>query len=64
MLIEKPMMVVRGAFQFVLKSVAKAMHTLGFIETNWKAGPTDGLGAMVGAWSCEAEAGVPLPRPN
>ena len=49
-------LVVRGAFQFGLKSVAKAMHTHGLIETDWEAGPTDGLGAMVGAWSCAAEA--------
>ena len=32
------------------------MHALGCIETDWEAGPTDGLGAMVGAWSCALEA--------
>ena len=53
---EEPL-VIQGAFQFGLKSVAKAMHTLGLIETAWEAGPTDGLGAMAGAWSCAAEAG-------
>ena len=27
----------------------------GVVETRWQAGPTDGLGAMVGAWSCQQE---------
>ncbi len=48
--------VVRGAFDFGLKDVANAMHSHGLIETLWKEGPTDGLGAMVGAWSCATEA--------
>ena len=52
---EEPV-VVRGAMGFGLKAVAKAMHSLGYIETDWEAGPTDGLGAMVGAWSCAEEA--------
>ncbi len=47
---------VRGAFGFGLKAVAKAMHSHGLIETLWDSGPTDGLGAMVGAWSCHREA--------
>ena len=47
---------VRGAFNYSLKSVAKAMHAHGLIETVWGDGPTDGLGAMVGAWWCDAEA--------
>lgn len=47
---------VRGAFGFGLKAVAKAMHQHDLIETSWEDGPTDGLGAMVGAWSCAAEA--------
>ncbi len=47
---------VRGAFGFGLKPIAKAMKQHGLIETTWGDGPTDGLGAMVGAWSCEAEA--------
>lgn len=41
------------------------MHQRGLIETVWGEGPVDGLGAMVGAWWCEAEAartGVPLPE--
>jgi hypothetical protein len=47
---------VRGAFDFKLKSVAKAMHAAGLIETTWGEGPTDGMGAMVGAWWCDGEA--------
>jgi hypothetical protein len=47
---------VRGAFNFSLKSIAQAMHAAGLIETNWSDGPTDGLGAMVGAWWCAREA--------
>ena len=47
---------VRGAFDFSLKSLAKGMHAAGLIETTWGDGPTDGMGAMVGAWWCDAEA--------
>jgi hypothetical protein len=47
---------VQGAFDFGLKSIAKAMHAHGLIETSWGDGPTDGLGAMVGAWWCDGEA--------
>ncbi len=32
------------------------MHALGYITTELAAGPADGLGAMVGAWSCAREA--------
>ena len=49
-------LVVRGAFGFGLKAVASALHDHGLIDTAWDAGPTDGLGAMVGAWSCSSEA--------
>lgn len=55
--------VVRGAMGFGLKAVAQAMHSHGLIETRWTDGPTDGLGAMVGAWYCldaAAEAGCSL----
>ncbi|MFC1610307.1 DEAD/DEAH box helicase [Myxococcota bacterium] len=48
--------VVRGALAFGLKAIAKAMHGHGLIETNWGDGPTDGLGAMVGAWTAAREA--------
>lgn len=54
---------VTGAFNFGLKSIAKALHAAGLIETTWADGPTDGLGAMIGAWWCDAEArrlGVPM----
>lgn len=55
--------VVRGALNFGLKSIAKALRELGLIESSWDDSPLDGLGAMVGAWWCEGEAerlGVPL----
>ena len=48
--------IIRGAFGFGLKSIASSMKNLGFIETEWGAGPTDGLGAMVGAWFGANEA--------
>jgi hypothetical protein len=48
--------VVRGALGFGLKAIGKALHKHGLIKTHWEDGPTDGLGAMVGAWSAAAEA--------
>lgn len=48
--------VVRGALGFGLKAVARALHAHGLIETVWQDGPADGLGAMVGAWRCAAQA--------
>jgi predicted RecB family nuclease len=54
-----------GAFGFGLKAVAKALRRHGLIETEWTDGPTDGLGAMIGAWWCHHEAarqGVPMPH--
>lgn len=47
---------VKGALAFGLKAVAKAMHKHGFITKEWTNGPGDGLGAMVGAWRCDAKA--------
>lgn len=47
---------IRGAFGYGLKAIAKAMNAHGLIPTTWEDGPTDGLGAMVGAWSSDAEA--------
>ena len=47
---------VRGALGFGLKAVANALHSHGLIATNWNDSPVDGLGAMVGAWRCDAEA--------
>jgi predicted RecB family nuclease len=41
------------------------MHRAGLIGTTWTDGPVDGLGAMIGAWACDAEAqetGVTLPQ--
>ena len=52
---EEPV-VVRGALGFGLKAIAKSMHAQGLIETSWGDGPTDGLGAMVGAWTAAHEA--------
>ena len=47
---------VKGAMNFGLKSIAKSMFKHGLIETNWADGVADGLGAMTGAWWCDAEA--------
>ena len=55
--------VVRGSLGFKLKPIAKAMKKLGLINTEWSDGPTDGLGAMVGAWFAAKEAlesGIPM----
>ncbi len=46
-----------GAQDLGLKSVAKALHAEGLIETLWGDSKMDGQGAMVGAWRCDAEAG-------
>ena len=54
--VRKGPLVVHGAFSFGLKGIAKGMHAAGLIETTWGDGPTDGLGAMIGAWWCDAEA--------
>ena len=48
--------VIKGQWGFGLKTVAKAMHAAGLIETTWDEGPGDGMGAMVGAIRCDAEA--------
>jgi hypothetical protein len=47
---------VTGAFNFGLKTIAKAMYDAGLIQTTWKDGPTDGLGAMTATWSAAREA--------
>ena len=54
--VKKEPVVVRGALNFGLKSVARALHSHGLIDTPWDAGVTDGLGAMAGAWHCAKEA--------
>lgn len=48
--------VVKGPMGFGLKTVAKSLKQHGLIETAWEDNFTDGLGAMVGAWSCYDEA--------
>ena len=48
--------VVKGAWGFGLKAVVKAMHRHKLIKTDWADSPVDGLGAMVGAWHCDAKA--------
>ena len=48
--------VVQGSLAFGLKAVATALYSHRLIETNWADSPVDGLGAMVGAWSCDEEA--------
>jgi hypothetical protein len=56
---------VAGAFGFGLKAIANGMHRAGLIETTWTDGPADGMGAMLGAWWCDAEAertGATLPE--
>ena len=44
-MVRKEPVVVRGALGFETR----------LIGTSWADGPTDGLGAMVGAWSAAAE---------
>jgi hypothetical protein len=48
--------VVKGAFSFGLKSIARAMRAHGLIETHWDEGLADGAGAMAGAWSAAADS--------
>ena len=45
--------VVRGSFGFGLKPFTNALYSQGLINCRWDTGPTDGLGAMVGAWWCQ-----------
>ncbi len=54
--IKKEPVVVKGAFGFGLKAIAGSLNKKGLIRTSWDAGPTDGLGAMVGAWWADDEA--------
>ncbi len=49
--------VVKGAFDFSLKSIARAMHRLNLIPTCWPSdGITDGLNAMIKALECSDDA--------
>ena len=45
--------VVKGAFGFGLKAIAKKLEEHHLTKTTWEDGPVDGLGAMVGAWYCD-----------
>ncbi len=54
--VKKEPVVVKGSLGFSLKSVAKALHQHGLLETCWSDGPTDGLGAMAAAWWAAAES--------
>jgi hypothetical protein len=54
--IQSEPVVVRGAFSFSLKSIARSMRALGIIETDWGEGLADGAGAMAGAWNAAVEA--------
>lgn len=49
--------IVPGALGFGLKALAKAMFNLGHVQVLWDEGPSDGLGAMVGAWRAYARCG-------
>ena len=51
---------VKGAFDYGLKSIAKAMHAAGLIETRWDDDSLDGLAAMVGIMRA-AQRSEPLP---
>ena len=65
--VKKGPITVTGAFNFGLKSIAKAMHAQGLIKTSWGDGPTDGMGAMVAAWrvdeSMDGSGGILLDDP-
>ncbi len=54
--VRKEPVVVKGSMGFGLKSVARAFHEHGLIATDWGSSKVDGMGAMVGAWRCDAEA--------
>jgi len=49
-------LVVRGAFSFSLKPIARSLRALGHIQTHWGDGLADGAGAMAGAWNAAVEA--------
>jgi hypothetical protein len=48
--------VVKGAFSFGLKAIARAMRAHGLIQTQWSEGLADGAGAMAGAWAAAADS--------
>ena len=53
---QKERVVVKDTWGFSLKDVAKAMRKHGMIDSDWGDSQVDGLGAMVGAWRCDAAA--------
>ncbi len=55
--------VIRGALDFKLKHIGKAMHKHGLVNTLWDDnGPSDGLGAMLGAVECYASGKINSPE--
>ena len=48
--------VVKGAYNFKLKNLAKAMHSHGMIKSKWNYDCKDGLDAMAIAWQCNEES--------
>lgn len=44
--------VVKGATNFSLKTITRAMHKLGLINCQWEEECCDGMNAMVKAWRC------------
>tara|TARA_Y100001970_G_scaffold99355_2_gene124968 strand:- start:2138 stop:3883 length:1746 start_codon:yes stop_codon:yes gene_type:complete len=56
MVVAKEPLTIKGSFGFGLKAIAKSLYKLGLIDTSWNEGPTDGLGAMAGAWQANKEA--------
>lgn len=49
--------VIKGAFNFSLKSIATALHKHGYIKTKWETGGiANGLNAMVKTMECSEEA--------
>jgi hypothetical protein len=55
-LIHKEPVAVRGAFSFGMADIARALHSLGLIDTVLPAVPLGTLEAMAGAWSSAHEA--------
>jgi hypothetical protein len=55
-LIHKEPVAVRGAFSFGMADIARALHSLGLIDTVLPAEPPGTLEAMAGAWSSAHEA--------
>jgi hypothetical protein len=55
-LIHKEPVAVRGAFSFGMADIARALHSLGLIDTVLPAAPLGTLEAMAGAWSSAHEA--------